>query len=877
MKQKYLLKFCTIAFMFMLPLGLMAQTIKGKVTDSSGEGLPYMNIVEKGNTSNGVVSDNNGEFSITVESLPMTLMVSSMGFETKKVKVTESSYLTIVVNEDNALDEVVVTGSRNKPRTILDSPVPIDNIGVAELKNSGQPTLDLMLTFKVPSFNSQNQAISDATAHYDPADLRGLGPSRTLVLINGKRKNQSAQVYLNRTPGKGEVGVDLKSIPTAAIERVEVLRDGASAIYGSDAIAGVMNIILKKDVAYSSITSKAGITSEQDGFNFGTDYNTAFSFGNGGFVNLTLGYYKQEITNRAGTLYASERPSDARPNENAWYDANPTGNMTVGQPEMEKRDLFVNMEHPLGENATLYSFHGYTTRTGKSFAYYRAPNWRRDVSDNNFITSRPEDFIGYQPTFETAINDYINSGGIRFSFGDEWNADASVTYGANDVMYTVNNSVNRDYLNDTGYSPRSFKPGGYAFSNLVGNFDVSKELSEQVNLALGVEYKKETFEAIEGNPLSYYKAGSDSFAGVKPAEAGEWNRNNFGIYSQLDYDVNDALLLGVAARYEDYSDSGDNFSYKVNGRYKLGSKGALRASYSTGFRAPTLHQRHITNSQYIIVAGSSEPVLQGTLANNNPAVVALGVPNLTHEISKNIAAGFTYKFNSKFSASVDFYQIKVEDRVLFSSQISFDGDDTTTNPVEQILTANNVRGVQFFINAGDTKNTGADIVLNYRRIDFAGGLLNASFSANFNNVTIDKINTPSALAANGYDIFDRREQSLITSSRPQSKMILGLVYTKDKWDISLNNSRFGEVTLASSDPTKDQVLSAKIATDLGFTYRLTDRININGNINNIFDVYPDESRADTGETGGGRFRYTSQVQQLGQLGTNYSLGFNYQF
>ena len=877
MKQKYLLKFCTIAFMFMLPLGLMAQTIKGKVTDSSGEGLPYMNIVEKGNTSNGVVSDNNGEFSITVESLPMTLMVSSMGFETKKVKVTESSYLTIVVNEDNALDEVVVTGSRNKPRTILDSPVPIDNIGVAELKNSGQPTLNLMLTFKVPSFNSQNQAISDATAHYDPADLRGLGPSRTLVLINGKRKNQSAQVYLNRTPGKGEVGVDLKSIPTAAIERVEVLRDGASAIYGSDAIAGVMNIILKKDVEYSSITSKAGITSEQDGFNFGTDYNTAFSFGNGGFVNLTLGYYKQEITNRAGTLYASERPSDARPNENAWYDANPTGNMTVGQPEMEKRDLFVNMEHPLGDNATLYSFHGYTTRTGKSFAYYRAPNWRRDVSDNNFITSRPEDFIGYQPTFETAINDYINSGGIRFSFGDEWNADASVTYGANDVMYTVNNSVNRDYLNDTGYSPRSFKPGGYAFSNLVGNFDVSKELSEQVNLALGVEYKKETFEAIEGNPLSYYKAGSDSFAGVKPAEAGEWNRNNFGIYSQLDYDVNDALLLGVAARYEDYSDSGDNFSYKVNGRYKLGSKGALRASYSTGFRAPTLHQRHITNSQYIIVAGSSEPVLQGTLANNNPAVVALGVPNLTHEISKNIAAGFTYKFNSKFSASVDFYQIKVEDRVLFSSQISFDGDDTTTNPVEQILTANNVRGVQFFINAGDTKNTGADIVLNYRRIDFAGGLLNASFSANFNNVTIDKINTPSALAANGYDIFDRREQSLITSSRPQSKMILGLVYTKDKWDISLNNSRFGEVTLASSDPTKDQVLSAKIATDLGFTYRLTDRININGNINNIFDVYPDESRADTGETGGGRFRYTSQVQQLGQLGTNYSLGFNYQF
>ena len=230
MRQKYLLKLCAIAFIFMLPIGLMAQTIKGKVTDSSGEGLPYMNVVEKG-TSNGVVSDDNGEFSISVKSLPTTLVVSSMGFKTKKIKVTQPSYLTIVVNDDNALDEIVVTGNRTKPRTILDSPVPIDNISVAELQKSGKPTLDRMLTFKVPSFNSQNQAIADATAHYDPADLRGLGPSRTLVLVNGKRKNQSAQVYLNRTPGKGEVGVDLKSIPTAAIERVEVLRDGASAIY----------------------------------------------------------------------------------------------------------------------------------------------------------------------------------------------------------------------------------------------------------------------------------------------------------------------------------------------------------------------------------------------------------------------------------------------------------------------------------------------------------------------------------------------------------------------------------------------------------------------------------------------------------------------
>ena len=874
MKLKNVLKFLTFAFALFLSSTLAAQTIKGKVTDSSGEGLPYMNIVEKGNTSNGVVSSDNGEFSITVGSLPTSLVVSSMGFETKTVNVTDASYLTIVVNEDNALDEVVVTGSRNKPRTILDSPVPIDNIDVAELVQSGKPTLDRMLTFKVPSFNSQNQAISDATAHYDPADLRGLGPSRTLVLINGKRKNQSAQVYLNRTPGKGEVGVDLKSIPTAAIERVEVLRDGASAIYGSDAIAGVMNIILKKDVEYSTFSTKAGITSEQDGFSLSSDFNTAFGFGDGGFVNVTLGYYKQETTNRAGI--ASDVGST--PRDIAWLAANPRAGMTVGQPAMEKEDLFVNMEHPIGDNSTLYSFHGYTTRDGQSFAYYRAPYWRNDVADANFITKNPNDFIGYQPTFETKINDYINAIGVKFPIAEGWNADASVTYGSNDVDVTVNNSVNRDYLADNGTSPRTFNPGGYAFTNIVGNFDVNSQLSDALGLALGMEFKQESFKAIEGNPLSYYGAGSDSFAGIKPDEAGKWSRNNLALYTQLDYDVNEKLLLGVAGRYEDFTDAGSNFSWKANGRYKLGSKGALRASYSTGFRAPTLHQSHITLSQYIIVAGSSEPLLQGTLANDNPAVQALGVPSLTHEISKNLSAGLTYKFDRNFSASVDFYQIQVDDRVLFSSQIGSDGDDTTTNPVEQILQANNVVAVQVFINAGDTKTTGADIVLNYRNIEMGEGKLHASFAANFNKTTIDAINTPQTIADAGYDIFDRQEQGLITNSRPRSKMVLGLNYIGDAWDVSLNNTRFGEVTVTAPASGTDQELSAKITTDLGLGYKLTDRITFNANINNIFDVYPDVTKASTGTSqAGSRFMYSSEVQQLGQLGTNYMVGINYQF
>ena len=874
MKKEKLFTKIILMLLFMLPLSIIAQTVKGTVVDVNGNTIPFASVIERG-TQNGTTTDDNGKFTINVAKFPATLIVSSVGYVTYAV-VTNGEDVKVVLKEENVgLDEVVITGNRAKPRTILDSPVPIDNFKTKELTTSGKPTIERMLTFKVPSFNSQNQAISDATAHYDPADLRGLGPSRTLVLINGKRKNQSAQVYLNRTPGKGEVGTDLKSIPTAAIDHVEVLRDGAAAQYGSDAIAGVINMVLKKNVDYSTFSTNTGITSQGDGFNFASDFNSGMSFGDGGNVNITLGYYNQKLTNRAGSPGTADLPSSPRPNETAFVTKDPTIGMHVGQPDMEKEDLFVNMSHPVGKHSEFYSFGGYTRRTGRSFAYYRAPYWRRDVADADFIT-RSEDFIGYQPTFETLIKDHINAVGLKFDLGGDWKGDASLTYGANSVFYTVNNSVNRDYLKDHGTSPRTFHPGGYRLQNVIENLDFSGSLSEDVSMALGMEYKKEYFNAYEGNPLSYYKGGSDSFAGIKPAEAGAWNRNNFATYAQLDFDASKDLLLGVAGRYENYSDFGSNFSWKVNGRYKLGDKGALRGSYSTGFRAPTLHQRYLTNSQYIIVAGSSEPLLQGTLANDNAAVKALGVPSLFAETSKNLGLGFTYKFDRNFYASFDFYQIKVDNRVLFSSQIgSLDGNLDGSDAVEQILIDNNVVAVQFFINAGNTKTTGADIVLNYK----SDNGFSANFAANFNTTTLDAITTPTALAAGGYNIFDRQEKGLITNSRPKSKIILDLSQKINKWELGLTNTSFGEVIITHPESGgQDQPLSSKVVTDLSMKYNFTNNLSLNFVANNIFDVYPDVTLKSTNTSqAGSRFVYSSEVQQLGQLGANFSLGLNYQF
>ena len=445
------------------------QGVSGTVLDASGNPIPGVNVVEKG-TTNGTASDFDGNYSISVSS-NSTLVFSYVGYGTVEQAVNGAT-MNVTLSEGEKLDEIVLTGNRSKPRTILDSASPIDNISFEELTSGGQNNIEAMLTFKVPSFNAQNQAISDATAHYDPADLRGLGPSRTLVLINGKRKNQSAQVFLNRTPGKGEVGVDLKSIPTSAIERVEILRDGASAQYGSDAIAGVINMVLKKNAEYSTFNVKSGITSQGDGFNFAADYNTSMAFGDGGYVNLTLGYSDQKLTNRAGTPGIADLPDDARQNEIDWAKANPDLGMHVGQPDITKSDLFVNMVHPIGDNMELYSFHGLTMRSGRSFAYYRAPYWRRDVADADFITPS-DNFNGYQPTFETEIDDNINVLGLKFKAGG-WDADASITYGKNSVSYTVNNSVNRDYLDANGTSPRTFHPGGYSLSNVITNLDFQK-------------------------------------------------------------------------------------------------------------------------------------------------------------------------------------------------------------------------------------------------------------------------------------------------------------------------------------------------------------------------------------------------------------------
>ena len=855
-----------ILIIFLLMTNFVFAQQSGMVVDQNNEPLPGASVVIKGTTT-GTTTDFDGKFSINI-SQGDVLIVSYVGFSTNEVTF-DGGDLTVVLNEGEALDEVLVTGNRSKPRTAIDSAVPIDNIRTESVLNVGEASIERALTFSIPSYNSQDQAISDATAGFSPADLRGLGPSRTLVLINGKRVNQQAQAYLNRTPGKGEVGINLKSIPLAAVERIEVLRDGASSQYGSDAMAGVMNFILKEDSAFSTLSAGTGITSEGDGFQFNLDYNTTFAFGDGGRINLTFAYTDQEKTNRAGSpgLDAVDT-STARQNEIDFASNDPTLGMIVGRPDLQQKTIFANITHPVGENAKFYMTHGYSERWNRSFAYYRFPGWRRDVSDAGFLTPNPEDFVGYHPTFEGDIKDFFNVVGVDFDLANGWNLDLSVTHGKNSIFYTVNRSVNRDYLSDNGWSPTTFKPGGYAFSNIIQNADLTKSFSDQVSFSAGVEYKTEKFEAFPGDPFSRYGGGSDSFAGISLDQEGDWDRNNLAVYSGLDVDLSEKLLISGAVRYEDFSDFGSNVSAKIASRYKLSNQSAVRASFSTGFRAPSLHQKYLSNTQYIIVAGSDEPLLQGTLQNGTEAVRALGIKDLFAETSQNLTAGFTFGNGSNFSGSVDFYSINVDDRILFSSQISGDGNPS----VQTLLDQAGVVSVQAWINAGNTKTTGLDFVLNWKSDTIDLGLI-----GNFNETEIESIDTPSELA--GVNIFAREEAGLIINSRPKSKIILTADYDTDRWEMGMYNTHFGEVTVTAPESGgEDQALSAKLITDFRLAYKFTPQLTLSGIVNNAFDVYPDVTLASTNTSqAGSRFVYSSEVQQQGQLGRNYSLSLNYRF
>ncbi len=864
-------KLLIASILYYLSISVNAQTlIKGQVVAlPQGEILSGANVVQKGMSEEGVTTDQNGKFFITVE-LPTTLVISFVGYRAEEINVSTDDFLNIQMEpQTQELEEVTLVGSRFISRSTINSPVPIDNIKVRDLQLTGQGTFDKSLTYLVPSFNSTYQPISDATAHFDPADLRGLGPSRTLVLINGKRKNPSSFVYINDTPGKSEVGVDMKSIPLYAIKRVEILRDGASSLYGSDAIAGVINVILKDDIEYTTLDLFSGFTLiEGDGFNYGFNANTGFRVGERGFVNATIGYSDQQESNRAGRPAADSVFIKENSADHPWVKANPDLNMRIGLPNMTTINLFYNSEFEFKNTSKIYSFGGSTYRRGLSYALYRTPYWIKDPF--NLLHDPGSKYEGFQPTFETDIFDNTLIIGIKGKKAD-WQYDMSIDYGNNQVYYTINNTLN---IGLKAQSPTNFDAGGYEFRHLVSNLDVARRFKRFL-ISVGTEFRIENFVTNAGQEESYKHKGSVSFPGLQPSNEVDKNRYNAGFYLDLGYDLSDDLLVGGAIRHEKYNDFGDNFTWKFQARYKfLNDKLALRSSLSTGFRAPSLHQVYLSNIQTLLSGQTISN--QGTFNNFHTAIKALQVPELKEENSRNFTVGLAYKPLPRLSFTLDYYLIRVDDRILFTSSIDSGGvdPDISNSRVKRILGDYNITSLKFFVNAVSTITQGVDFVASYA-YQLGAGDLRITFSANLNDIEIDGVIDPSSILKDEkVDIFDRKEQSRILSSRPRDKFILGLNYEITKWQFFLNNTRFGEVTWRhNTDVDKDQTFSAKVITDFSIGYHISKTLKMTLFVNNILNVYPDEldSKGDKYTDLSGRFKYPWEVNQFGINGTTLSV------
>ncbi|WP_416382055.1 TonB-dependent receptor [Maribacter sp. BPC-D8] len=898
--------------------------------------LAGVNIIEKG-TTNGTTSDFDGNYTINVTD-DTKLVFSYIGFATKEVSTAGKNTINVQLSEGMQLDEFIVVGSRTAPRSNADTPLPVDVIGAKDLSSTGQATFDKALQYKIPSFNTVQTPVNDATSLLDPYEIRNMGPSRTLILINGKRKNLSALLYTQTSPGRGETGADISAIPTDAIKRVEILRDGASAQYGSDAIAGVMNIILKDSPNEGSATIRTGITSEGDGEMFGVALNNGSSIGEDkGFVNYTIDLSKVNQANRPGTVDAAGEAGDFGADiadVQEFLSRTPDAGNINGSPETAAAKFSLNMGYELSENTSMYGNAAYVYKAVNSFANYRTPYWRT-VEDFPYLAdffpgNNPNTaggYDGYVPTFEGELSDYNATIGFKSVIND-WNIDASFTTGGNTQTYKVNNTHNRNVVyspsvfidaNGNGSvddgeitegselyrenSQQSFDPGGTRFSHNVGNIDISRLLSDKVSIGVGAEFRTETFEVIGGELASYDGGGADSFAGAAPQNSGKFNRYNVGGYLSLDYDVTDAFLLSGTVRTENYSDFGNAFVYKFSSRYKFSDAFTLRGSISSGFRAPTLHQIYTQKAQYSFVPGQGIQV--GGLINNvSTQAKLLGIPQLDAETSTNYTVGFGGKVE-KFSYTLDYYSISVKDRIVLGNEIGGSGDPT--NPLDILLTNNNLSDVSFFSNAIDTKTSGIDVVLAYKGITIGDGNLDLNLSGNYTiqNELDGPVNDIDLVANSGQSVVNQTQEALFFTSRPKTKWILGANYEINKFGFSLNNTLFGKTSFFQQGLSTDAngnfnlgtEFDPKVVTDLGVNFSATDKLTIALNINNLLNVLPewnfvsqnaagDAILADPAQTmnQSNLITFNQRYSQMtydgyhfSQLGTMFNLSLNYKF
>ncbi|CAN5622510.1 TonB-dependent receptor [soil metagenome] len=832
-----------LQLLVLMPVDVTAQaaTVTGRVLDAAGQPVTGARVSQKGSL-NVVITGADGRYTLQIGGGAATLVFTAFGYRDEERVVTGATVMDVTLQSGFSAAAIEVVGTRRVDRSATESSAAVDVLDVQQLAaSSGQLDINQLLQVVAPSFNANRQSGADGSDHIDPATLRGLGPDQTLVLINGKRRHQSSLINIFGSRGRGNTGTDLNAIPMAAVERIEILRDGASAQYGSDAIAGVINVVLRSGtgelngtvasgVRRASAPAEAHVTSSgTDGQELSLALNRGWRVGAGGFLNATGEFLVRERTNR---------PAD--PEVFDIY------RRQFGDAAARQGAFFVNSLVPIGDNAGVYAFGGASRRHTDAYAWTREPD-----SERNVPAIYPN---GFDPHILSDVTDGSASLGVRSRSGG-WDVDLNNTLGLNRFHYTVDGTLNASLQER---SPTRFDAGGFQLIQNTTGAQATRlfpDVRAGLNVAGGVEFRMENYRIFAGDEGSWrnygpvYRVmdgdsvlvpgGSQGFPGFQPANELSETRSNVGAWADFELDVTQRWLVSVAGRFENYSDFGGTVTAKAATRLGVSEGLALRASASTGFRAPSLAQIHFNTTFTDFVGGVAVDKL--IARNGSELTRALGIPDLKQETATNLSVGITAR-RGGFSATVDAYQVDIDDRIVLTG--AFDEDDDVIGAELRRL---QVGAAQFFTNALDTRTRGLDIVLTWAQ---RAGVhdLRLGLAGNFNDMELGSIQTSPRLRGKEDIYFGAREQAFLLAAAPPSRVTLSLDHAAGRLDTHLRIMHYGRVTLIDWIDEYD-VYRSRRAVDASAGYRLNDRARITVGAANLLNAYPTPQDTET-ETGG---------------------------
>lgn len=757
---------------------------------------------------------------------------------------------------------VVVTGTRVSNRSVLDTASAVDVISAKTLNNTGVTEVSESLSKVLPALNFPRPGLTDGTDTVRPVTLRGLASDQVLVLVNSKRRHASALVNVNGTIGRGSASTDINTLPAGIINTVEVLRDGAAAQYGSDAIAGVINFRLRENSSGGALSATGGVRKTEYSFNpvaqpaglglnppterkrtDGQTYTVGgwkgFALGEDGFLTVAAEVKQQKHSERSAYDTRQFYPRQA----NGAFDPRElTANRYVtwsGDPELKQATLFANAGQTLASGQKLYGWASYQRRESESAGFFRRP-----LQDENILSVYPD---GYLPVIAPTVDDFSAAFGTTWS-GQGWDYDASLSYGKNKMAYDVTNSLNRSI---GAASKREFDAGGFAYEQLAANFSAVRQvelsfLRKPLNVAVGAEARHENYELWAGEPDSYRyggavlangtpaAAGAQVFPGYTPQNAIDKGRHSVGAFIDLETNLTDKLLTSVAVRAEDYSDFGDNYTGKIAARYDFAREFALRGSIQNGFRAPSPQQQFYTSTSTNFIDGV--PFDIATLRPTDAAAVALGAKPLDAEKSVNFSLGAVLRFGD-LSITADAYRINIDNRIVLSENLN-------SVAVRNYLRSqgfNGIGGARFFINGVDTRTHGIDIVANYPLRTPDAGRFDFTLAGNYNKTEVTRVPVTAQLAALNPApvLFSRTNVIGLEKGQPKNKVTASVNWERQDWGVSASATRYGEIVSPGTTAATDVTVSAKTIVNAEGRYALNKQTQLAVGADNLFDIYPD--------------------------------------